>query len=77
MLNAKNIIGGTDLGGHGGGDIGLMEAFLYAIASEGESNNFNISGAEETYDSHLYVFAAEHSRRTGQVVNIEDFKQTQ
>ncbi|CAG8438635.1 19284_t:CDS:10 [Rhizophagus irregularis] len=74
ILNAKNITGGTDLGGHGGGDIGLMEAFLYAISSKDESNKFNVSGAEETFDSHLYVFAAEHSRRIGQVVNIEDFK---
>jgi hypothetical protein len=33
----------------GGGDIGLMEAFLYAIASKDESRKFNVSGAEETF----------------------------
>ncbi|GBB83406.1 hypothetical protein RclHR1_10130001 [Rhizophagus clarus] len=38
----------------GGGEIGLMEPFLYAIASENESNNFNILGANETICQELY-----------------------
>jgi predicted dehydrogenase len=74
LFNAKDITGYTDLGGHGGGDFGLMQSFLYAVGSKNESTKFITSGPEESFGSHLYVFAAEHSRRTGQVVNIEDFK---
>jgi len=48
-----------------------MQSFLFAIASKNESTKFIISGAKEAFDSHLYVFAAEHSRRTEQVVKIE------
>ncbi|CAI2165682.1 6310_t:CDS:10 [Funneliformis geosporum] len=71
ILRATDIIGGSISGGHGGGDFGLMRSFLYAIAS---GNNSPLSGAEEALDSHLYVFAAENSKRTGKVVNIEQFR---
>ncbi|RIA92448.1 hypothetical protein C1645_765106 [Glomus cerebriforme] len=74
LLRPTDIIGASDLSGHGGGDFGLMQSFLFAIASKNESTKFIVSGPEETFDSHLYVFAAEHSRKTGQVVYIEQFK---
>ncbi|KAJ6643944.1 putative oxidoreductase YteT [Pseudolycoriella hygida] len=58
--------------GHGGGDFGLMQAFLYACATG--NDRYITSGARETFDSHLYVFAAEHARRTGTVVDINEYR---
>jgi hypothetical protein len=59
---------GTNQGGHGGGDEGLFNAFLAAVAS-GDARPI-LSGSRETLESHLLVFAAERSRRTGRVVTV-------
>jgi hypothetical protein len=56
------------LGGHGGGDEGLMQAFVGAVA---ESNPaLVLSGPSETLESHMMVFAAEKARRENRVVNM-------
>ena len=57
---------GSILSGHGGGDYGLMDAFVGAVAERNPSRI--LSGTDETLESHLMAFAAEHSRRTGRVV---------
>ncbi|KAF0491971.1 oxidoreductase domain-containing protein [Gigaspora margarita] len=80
MLKPADILGFKDLSGHGGGDLALMRAFIYSI---GESlfalkdiNSLRItSGVQQTFDSHLFVFAAEHSRKTGKTINIQEFKE--
>ncbi|GAA1366830.1 Gfo/Idh/MocA family protein [Streptomyces beijiangensis] len=54
--------------GHGGGDAGLVEAFVRAH-HEGRPDLL-LSGAEESRDSHRVVFAAERARRTGHVVRL-------
>jgi len=48
------------LAGHGGGDFGLMDAFVGAIES-GDASRI-LSGPDETLESHRMVFAAERSR---------------
>ncbi len=53
-------------GGHGGGDNGLMDSFIQAVAARDASKI--LSGPCETLESHLMVFAAEKSRIDGQVV---------
>lgn len=58
---------GSLTGGHGGGDEGLMRAFL-AAAGGGKSNI--LSGLEESLESHLMVFAAERARRKNSVVSM-------
>ena len=60
---------GSILSGHGGGDGGLMDAFIRALAENDPS--CIVSGVDETLESHLMTFAAEESRRTGQVVRLE------
>ncbi len=50
----------TALGGHGGGDYGLMDAFVSAVAS-GDSSHI-LSGANESLETHRMVFAAERAR---------------
>lgn len=56
------------LGGHGGGDLGMMEAFVAAVDHRDQSRI--LSGPDETLESHLIVFAAERARRERRVVPI-------
>ncbi len=53
------------LGGHGGGDLGLMESFVKAVARRDQT--LILSGPAETLETHLTVFAAERARRRGTV----------
>ena len=59
---------GGILSGHGGGDGGLMDAFVSAVAEQDPSKI--LSGTDETLESHLMVFAAEESRKNGKVMDI-------
>ena len=68
---AKVMGASTDssiLGGHGGGDLGLMGAFIKAVAENDPSGL--LSGPDETLESHLMVFAAEQARREHRVVDM-------
>lgn len=56
------------LGGHGGGDLGLMQSFVDAVAHGDQSRV--LSGPAETLETHLMVFAAEKSRRENLVVTM-------
>ena len=58
----------TILGGHGGGDYGLMHSFVSAVAENDPARV--LSGPAETLESHLIVFAAEQARREGTVVDV-------
>ncbi|HBG28024.1 MAG: oxidoreductase [Planctomycetes bacterium GWF2_41_51] len=54
--------------GHNGGDNGLMQHFVDAAITRDADKI--LSGPDETLETHLMVFAAEKSRRTGQVVYL-------
>lgn len=56
------------LGGHGGGDFGLMQNFISAI-NQNDQNHI-ISGPDASLESHKIVFAAEEARVTSQVVHL-------
>ncbi len=58
------------LGGHGGGDGGVMEAFVSAVQDKDQSKI--LSGPDETLETHLAVFAAEEARKHGRIVNLSD-----
>jgi len=59
------------LDGHGGGDYGIMQAFLKSV---GNNNLSEIkTGCYETLQSHLITFAAERSRIEGRTIDIESF----
>lgn len=51
---------GSILGGHGGGDFGLIHDFVNAVAHNDQS--LVLTGPDETLDSHLMVFRAEQAR---------------
>jgi predicted dehydrogenase len=57
------------LAGHGGGDHGVIENFVAAVATR--NPQLILSGAKATLASHLMVFAAEKARRRGQIVRLE------
>ena len=63
-----NATDASILGGHGGGDLGLMGSFVEALASNDPSKI--LSGPDETLESHQMVFAAERSRKSGAVVKM-------
>ncbi len=58
----------TAAGGHGGGDDGLMEAFVTAVTTGDRSGV--LSDAQESLHTHLAVFAAERARREAAVVGL-------
>ena len=69
VIDTETLNDGGILTGHGGGDLGLMECFVKALANNDPS--YILSGVDETLESHLMVFAAEESRKTNTVVEIK------
>lgn len=59
---------GSIQGGHGGGDDGLMAAFLAAVGTGDRSHI--LSGLEESLETHLMVFAAEKARHNNIVAEV-------
>jgi predicted dehydrogenase len=57
------------VGGHGGGDEGLMDAFVAAV--RGDRDGVRAS-ARESLQSHLLAFAAERSRVSGEVIELAE-----
>ena len=58
--------------GHGGGDWGLMQA-LYDDMLTVEPEHMS-SSIQHSVHSHIIAFAAEHARRTGEVISIAEFE---
>jgi predicted dehydrogenase len=58
----------ASLADHGGGDYGLIDAFVSAVAQN--NPKLILSGPEETLETHLMTFAAEKSRKEGKVVSL-------
>jgi predicted dehydrogenase len=60
---------GSIQSGHGGGDEGVMHAFLTALRENDPSKI--LSGPNESLESHLMVFAAERARREARVCEVQ------
>ena len=58
----------AQMGGHWDGDVNVLRAFIYAVGT-GDTSQI-LSGAEETLETHLTVFAAEQSRHEGRTVDV-------
>jgi predicted dehydrogenase len=63
---------GSTQGGHSGGDVALMDDFLQLI--ETQSNNSR-SSITQSVESHVMAYAAEQSRITGKVIDMDEFKE--
>ncbi len=59
---------GTITGGHGGGDGGIIDSFVSAVAQA--DPGLMATGADASLESHLMVFGAEQARREGRVVEL-------
>ena len=59
------------LRGHGGSDYWLMQTFMEAVLKN--DKKLVLTDVEDSFRSHLIVFAAEHSRLQNRVIDIEQF----
>ena len=64
----------ADLSGHGGGDAGLLAAFVRAVRPEWGSGE-GLTTSRESLESHLMAFAAEEARVEGGIVSMDAFRQ--
>lgn len=60
----------TTESGHGGGDLGLMDAFVRSVRGEIEPK----SSASDAIESHLMAFASEKARLEKTVINFDAYK---
>jgi predicted dehydrogenase len=64
--------------GHGGGDEGIMAAFVQALRNPGEAmpvlSAANVTTARHSLESHLMAFAAEEARVEGSIVRMDDYR---
>ena len=67
---ANAIVGASMNSGHGGGDTGIMKA----LADKLNGKDVSVCDLRETYISHLIAFAAEESRVTGKVIDMEEYE---
>lgn len=61
-------------GSHGGGDVGLIRAFVQAVRDGNQALLGEGTSVDAVLRSHLVVFAAEKSRREGTVVDVVEFE---
>ena len=69
-VDLNSVTADNITGGHGGGDIGILYALKDLL--EGVPNE-SVCEISESCDNHMIAFAAEESRLTGKVVDMEEF----
>lgn len=67
LVDIQSLASGP-IGGHGGGDMGLMNAFIQAVANRDES--LILTHCDATWESHQTVFIAERARMEKKVLSI-------
>src|SRR5213593_1291634 len=70
---AERVARPRGVGGHGGGDDGLMRAFVGAIRGD---RGAVLTSAREAVASHLMAFAAEQARVSGEAVDLERYRRS-
>lgn len=70
---AERIARPRGVGGHGGGDDGLMRAFVGALRGDRAGV---LTSARESVASHLMAFAAEQARTSGEGVDLERYRRS-
>ncbi|GMA15257.1 Gfo/Idh/MocA family oxidoreductase (plasmid) [Deinococcus metallilatus] len=69
VIDTQVASDGAITSGHGGGDDGIMAAFVRALATNDPSHI--LSGPDATLESHLITFRAEEARRKDAVLRME------
>jgi predicted dehydrogenase len=67
----RTIYPGVVNGAHGGGDLGLTTDFLDLIRENSASSRSSIN---KSVESHMMAYAAEQSRISGQIIDVDDLK---
>ena len=71
-ISTENVaVDHSIVGGHGGGDAGIVSAFYDLLTGV---ENFSLCDISEAVDNHMIAFAAEEARLTGRVIDMEEFK---
>ena len=70
-LQEQEIIPAIPPGSHYGGDFKIMEDFIESIQKR---NAHPLTSVSKSFDSHLLGFAAEHSRKTNQTIDLEKYE---
>lgn len=69
--NIETIALGKTTSGHGGGDFGIMRSFVELVQNDGRIEGR--TSAKSSVQSHLMAFAAEKSRVSNKVVEMDDY----
>ncbi|MCD6519757.1 MAG: Gfo/Idh/MocA family oxidoreductase [Anaerolineae bacterium] len=65
------IVPGREAGGHGGGDTGVMNAFVAAVRGKEREP---LTSARASLESHLMAFAAEKARVEGTIIDMAAYR---
>ncbi|HEY9786117.1 MAG TPA: Gfo/Idh/MocA family oxidoreductase [Candidatus Obscuribacterales bacterium] len=60
-------------GGHGGGDTGLIKAFVQTLSDEEQMSSNVLTSAEVSLTSHLLAFAAEKARLSRETIDMTEY----
>jgi len=60
-------------GGHGGGDTGLIKAFVQTLSDDEQMSSNVLTSAEVSLTSHLLAFAAEKARLSGETIDMTEY----
>lgn len=72
-IDVKNeIVSNAKYGGHSGGDFSIMHDLIAYL--NGDKSSVSITKLEDSINGHLCIFAAEQSRRSGQLVSVDSLK---
>jgi len=71
--NEEVIHPGRVSGGHGGGDTGVMNAFVETLRHPDQPP---LTSARASLESHLMAFAAEEARAEGVMLSMSQYRQT-
>jgi len=74
----KGIDIGAGASGHGGGDEGIMAAFVQAVRNPDTAmpvlSAANVTTARQSLESHLMAFAAEEARVKGSILSMDEYR---
>ncbi|NLG26854.1 MAG: gfo/Idh/MocA family oxidoreductase, partial [Chloroflexi bacterium] len=70
--NEETVRPGRVAGGHGGGDLGVMDDYVAALQHPGQAP---LTNARASLESHLMAFASEEARVEGAVLDMATFRQ--
>lgn len=62
---------GLTQGGHGGGDTALVEDFICQLSADSNNSRSSIT---QSVESHIMAYAAEQSRITGEIIDVDELK---